>query len=171
MPSLEITSDDLKPVDRTVHARLTTRIQDPYDFKYDLAALLTEFRSITRRIDDLTPRIVAAMKVITKDEAPEIPLRDIAEYVVKRSGVLMVDIRAPRRATKIVRARFVAMYLCKILTSKSYSEIGRYFGQKDHSTVMHGVSRVTEMMAEDEAFAEEIAACARAIREDIPKHD
>ena len=52
------------------------------------------------------------------------------------------EITSPRRDPKIVRPRMVAMYLARDLTNKSYPEIGRAFGNRDHTTVMHAVDKV-----------------------------
>ncbi len=61
-----------------------------------------------------------------------------------------------RRSRVVARPRQVAMYLAKKLTSKSLPEIGRKFGGKDHTTVMHAVKRIEELMAADSEFAQDI---------------
>jgi chromosomal replication initiator protein len=55
------------------------------------------------------------------------------------------------------------MYLAKQLTSKSLPDIGRNFGDRDHTTVMHAVSRVTELMGQDAAFAEDVELLRRVL--------
>ena len=62
-----------------------------------------------------------------------------------------------------VFARQVAMYLAKQLTSRSLPEIGRRFGNRDHTTVMHAVSRVAELMQQDPAFAEDVELLRRML--------
>jgi chromosomal replication initiator protein len=61
-----------------------------------------------------------------------------------------------RLARAVARPRQVAMYLAKHLTQRSLPEIGRKFGNRDHTTVIHAVERVTKLMAEDPAFAEDV---------------
>ena len=61
-----------------------------------------------------------------------------------------------RRSRAVARPRQVAMFLSKRLTSKSLPEIGRKFGGKDHTTVMHAVKRVEELMGADNEFAQDI---------------
>ena len=68
-----------------------------------------------------------------------------------------------RRARAIARPRQVAMYLAKQLTSRSLPEIGRKFGNRDHTTVMHAVSRIAELMAADPAFAEDVELLRRML--------
>ena len=55
------------------------------------------------------------------------------------------------------------MYLAKQLTSRSLPEIGRKFGNRDHTTVMHAVSRITELMERDVAFAEDVELLRRML--------
>jgi chromosomal replication initiator protein len=55
------------------------------------------------------------------------------------------------------------MYLAKQLTSRSLPEIGRKFGNRDHTTVMHAVSRVAELMERDAAFAEDVELLRRML--------
>jgi len=55
------------------------------------------------------------------------------------------------------------MYLAKQLTSKSLPDIGRHFGDRDHTTVMHAVARVTELIAQDAAFAEDVDLLRRML--------
>ena len=61
-----------------------------------------------------------------------------------------------RRTQTIARPRQIAMYLSKMLTTKSYPEIGNSFGGRDHTTVMHAVKRVEELMARDQEFADDV---------------
>jgi len=70
-------------------------------------------------------------------------LRDIQEAVSAYSGVRMDEIISPRRQSEIVKSRQIAMLLCKTLTKRSYPEIGRNFGGRDHTTVLHAVRKQT----------------------------
>jgi chromosomal replication initiator protein len=55
------------------------------------------------------------------------------------------------------------MYLAKQLTTRSLPEIGRKFGNRDHTTVMHAVSRITELMSADSSFAEDVEMLRRML--------
>jgi chromosomal replication initiator protein len=68
-----------------------------------------------------------------------------------------------RRSRNIARPRQVAMYLSKQLTEKSLLDIGRHFGDRDHTTVMHAIARVTALIETDAAFAEDIEMLRRLL--------
>ncbi len=87
-------------------------------------------------------------KKVTIDEIQ----KRVAEHYHMRLG----DMSSARRARAVARPRQVAMYLAKQLTSRSLPEIGKRFGNRDHTTVMHAVSRVTELIGADAGFAEDV---------------
>ena len=68
-----------------------------------------------------------------------------------------------RRARAVARPRQVAMYLAKQLTSRSLPEIGRKFGNRDHTTVMHAVRRVEELRTDDNSFNEDVELLQRML--------
>jgi len=72
--------------------------------------------------------------------------------------VTLTDMVSKRRARVIARPRQVAMYLCKQMTKRSLPDIGRRFGGRDHTTVMHAVKRIKQLRAEDATFNAQIEA-------------
>jgi chromosomal replication initiator protein len=68
-----------------------------------------------------------------------------------------------RRSRAVARPRQVAMYLSKQLTSRSLPEIGRAFGGRDHTTVMHAVRKIEELVKTDSAFAEDVELLTRML--------
>jgi chromosomal replication initiator protein len=86
-----------------------------------------------------------------------VSIEDIQKRVAEHYNIRLTDMSSARRARSVARPRQVAMYLAKHLTQRSLPEIGRRFGNRDHTTVMHAVSRVAELMAEDAAFAEDVS--------------
>ena len=68
-----------------------------------------------------------------------------------------------RRSRIVARPRQVAMYLSKVHTPKSLPEIGRLFGGRDHTTVMHAVKKVEELCQLDSAFADHIKVLKRSL--------
>jgi chromosomal replication initiator protein len=68
----------------------------------------------------------------------------------------VVDMCSPRRMGGLVRPRHIAMYLARKLTIRSLPEIGRLFGGRDHTTVLHAVRRIEKLRAEDPAVDEQI---------------
>ena len=78
--------------------------------------------------------------------------REVARYYNIRQS----EMHSKRRARGIVRPRQVAMYLAKDLTNHSYPQIGSRFGGRDHTTVMHAVRKVEDLIAEDKQFADDV---------------
>lgn len=78
--------------------------------------------------------------------------RQVADYY----NIKLSDLLSSRRARQVARPRQVAMYLCKHLTSKSLPSIGRKFGGRDHTTVMHAVKRIDELRQTDSVLDEDI---------------
>ena len=93
---------------------------------------------------------------ILKAHDRRVTIEEIQKRVAEHFSIRLTDMSSARRARAVARPRQVAMYLAKQLTSRSLPEIGRKFGNRDHTTVMHAVSRVTELMAVDAAFAEDV---------------
>jgi chromosomal replication initiator protein len=86
----------------------------------------------------------------------QVSVDDIQKRVAAHYGVRVAEMFSARRARNIARPRQVAMYLAKILTSLSYPEIGRQFGGRDHTTVMHAVRSIEGLMASDSGMAEDV---------------
>ena len=85
-----------------------------------------------------------------------VSIEEIQRKVADHYNIRLTDMSSARRARNVARPRQVAMYLAKQLTQRSLPEIGRRFGNRDHTTVMHAVSRVAELMAADAGFAEDV---------------
>ncbi|MGG5888880.1 chromosomal replication initiator protein DnaA [Falsiroseomonas sp. HC035] len=92
-----------------------------------------------------------------------VTIEEIQKRVAEHYNIRLTDMSSPRRARAVARPRQVAMYLAKQLTSRSLPEIGRRFGGRDHTTVMHAVSRVAELMQADSAFAEDVELLRRML--------
>jgi chromosomal replication initiator protein len=90
-------------------------------------------------------------------------IEDIQRKVAEHYNMRVSDMHSPRRARAIARPRQVAMFLAKQLTSRSLPEIGRKFGGRDHTTVMHAVSKVEELCQKDSAFREDIDLLRRML--------
>lgn len=92
-------------------------------------------------------------------------VEDILRKVTDHYNIRMSDMVGPRRHRSIARPRQIAMYLCKELTSKSYPEIGRAFGGRDHTTVMHGIKQVTKLLETDNDIQQDVKMLMRALEE------
>ena len=86
----------------------------------------------------------------------QVSIGEIKREVARHYNIRLDEMHSRRRSRNIVRPRQVAMYLSKTLTSNSYPEIGQHFGGRDHTTVMHAVSRVEEMLSDDPLLAEDM---------------
>lgn len=80
----------------------------------------------------------------------------IARETTKFYGATLMDMYSARRTANIVRPRQIAMYLAKTMTLKSLPEIGRQFGGRDHTTILHAVRKIERLVCVDERLADEI---------------
>jgi chromosomal replication initiator protein len=128
-----------------IASRISTNIRE-------LEGALTRvvaFSSLTAR-----PMTVELAQEVLKDvfpqgERPEISVEQIQQTVVDRFGMSMQELTGDRRSQQIVYPRQVAMYLCRELTDSSLPKIGRQFGGRDHTTVIHATSKIAKLIRED----------------------
>lgn len=93
----------------------------------------------------------------------KVTIDEIIRKVADHYNLRMTDILSPRRARSVARPRQVAMFLAKTLTTKSLPEIGRRFGGRDHTTVIHAVRRIEELRAHDNQIAEDVELLRRML--------
>jgi chromosomal replication initiator protein len=93
-----------------------------------------------------------------------ITIDEIQRKVAEHYTLRLDDMFSARRSRNVARPRQVAMYLCKKLTPRSLPEIGRKFGGRDHTTVMHAVRKVEELVGGDVAFADEVKILTRKLK-------
>jgi chromosomal replication initiator protein len=101
---------------------------------------------------------------ILKAHDRRLTIEEIQRKVAEHYNIRLTDMSSARRARAVARPRQVAMWLAKQLTQRSLPEIGRKFGNRDHTTVMHAVSRIAELMARDAAFAEDVELLRRMLQ-------
>jgi chromosomal replication initiator protein len=92
-----------------------------------------------------------------------VTIDEVQKRVAEHFNIRLADMHSARRARAVARPRQVAMYLCKQLTPRSLPEIGRKFGGRDHTTVMHAVRKIEELMAADRALAEDVELLKRML--------
>jgi chromosomal replication initiator protein len=92
-----------------------------------------------------------------------VKIEDIQRVVSKHFNVSKQDLLSSRRTRSIVWPRQIAMYLAKSLTLRSLPEIGRRFGGRDHTTVLHAVRKVEEQIGNDEALVQEVELLKRML--------
>ena len=93
----------------------------------------------------------------------KITIEEIQRKVSEHYNIRLSDMIGPKRLRTYARPRQIAMYLSKNLTSRSLPEIGRRFGGRDHTTVMHGVKRIEELKIQDGQVAEDVEILRRAL--------
>jgi chromosomal replication initiator protein len=94
-----------------------------------------------------------------------IKIDDILKIVGRHYNVAKADLLSPRRSRTVVVPRQIGMYLAKKLTSRSLPEIGRRFGGRDHSTVLHAVRKIDEQVRVDEKLAKDVALLIRLMEQ------
>ncbi|WP_370576986.1 chromosomal replication initiator protein DnaA [Shinella sp. PSBB067] len=111
------------------------------------------------RVDELLGHLVAA------GEPRRVRIEDIQRVVAKHYNVSRQELVSNRRTRVIVKPRQIAMYLSKTLTPRSFPEIGRRFGGRDHTTVLHAVRKIEELISGDTKLSHEIELLKRLINE------
>jgi chromosomal replication initiator protein len=92
-----------------------------------------------------------------------ISIEEVIRTVAKHYGVKAAELKSPKRAKPITRARQIAMYLCRELTSESFPEIGSRFGGRDHATVIHGVNKITALLEVDSDLQREMKLLGKSL--------
>lgn len=92
-----------------------------------------------------------------------VTIEEIQKRVAEYYNIKLSEMSSARRAQMVARPRQVAMYLAKQLTSRSLPEIGRKFGNRDHTTVMHAVKRIDQLRQADAGFAEDVELLRRML--------
>jgi chromosomal replication initiator protein len=144
-----------------------------------LEFLASKIASNVRELEGALNRLIAHAELVgrpvTLDAAMELlsdllrandrrlTIEDIQKKVAEHYGIRLSDMHSPRRARPVARPRQMAMYLCKQLTTHSLPEIGRKFGGRDHTTIIHGVRKIEELMASDPALRDDFEQLKRAI--------
>lgn len=98
------------------------------------------------------------------DVSRPVTAEEIIAATAAAYGFAVADLRGPSRKQPLVRCRQVAMYLCRELTDLSLPKIGALFGGRDHTTVMHGVDKITTMLTSDPHIFEKVTALSQQLR-------
>lgn len=118
-----------------------------------------DISSNMQRVDELLGHLTQ------KGEPKRIRIEEIQRVVARHYNVSKQDLLSNRRTRSIVRPRQVAMYLAKMMTLRSLPEIGRRFGGRDHTTVLHAVRKIEEIMGGDSKLGQELELLKRLIDE------
>ena len=94
----------------------------------------------------------------------KLTIEEIQRKVAEHYNIRLSDMIGPKRLRAIARPRQVAMYLAKQLTPRSLPEIGRRFGGRDHTTIMHGVRKIEDLMSTDSQLSDDLLRLRRALQ-------
>lgn len=154
MPNAEVGADVVEFLARTI-SRNVRELEGGLNKLLAYAQLTGKPVSKTLAEEQLSDILSACRRRITIDEIQ----RTVCEYYrIDRS-----EMASKRRARAVVRPRQVAMYLAKVMTPRSYPEIGRKFGGRDHSTVIHAVKLVEGLRAQDDEIDNDVRALLRQL--------
>jgi len=178
---------DLHPTDYELRLGILQEKVQNYRLKYtdlDIANGVLEFlaHKITtnvRVLEGALTRLFAFSSLvgrqITLDMAQEsladilrasdrkVTMDEIMKKICHYYNVRMSDLLSPRRSRNIARPRQMAMYLSKNMTSRSYPEIGKQFGNRDHTTVMHAVRKIEELKSQDSQVSDDAELLRRML--------
>ncbi len=104
------------------------------------------------------------LKDLLRTNSRKITIDEIQKKVTEHYNIRLSDMHSPRRSRSIARPRQVAMYLAKSITTRSLPEIGRKFGGRDHTTVIHAIKTIEEIMVNDPNLAEDIEILTRILQ-------
>ena len=108
---------------------------------------------------------IAIRDLIRNREPKRVKIEDIQKLVASHYNVSRSDILSERRTAAVVKPRQIAMYLAKVLMLRSLPEIGRRFGGRDHTTVLHAVRKIEKLLGEDTGLHDEVELLKRMLQE------
>ena len=111
------------------------------------------------RIDEILGHIYRS------GEPKRVRIEDIQRIVARHYNVSKTELLSNRRTRTIVKPRQIAMYLAKVMTPRSLPEIGRRFGGRDHTTVLHAVRKIEDLSGSDNTLAQELELLRRLIND------
>jgi chromosomal replication initiator protein len=156
-PGLDISEPILEYVAQSV-------VSNGRDLEGALNRLVAQWQ-FTRQPVTLASAEITLRDLVGAREPRRVRIEDIQRVVARHYNVSKSDLLSSRRTRTIVRPRQVAMYLAKVLTPRSLPEIGRRFGGRDHTTVLHAVRKIEALVGNDKTLAEEVELLKRMIDE------
>ncbi|MCO5082157.1 MAG: chromosomal replication initiator protein DnaA [Rhizobiaceae bacterium] len=154
--SISISEEVLQHVARTVtgSGRELEGAFNQLVFRQSLEPQIT-----VERIDEILGHIYRS------GEPKRVRIEDIQRIVARHYNVSKTELLSNRRTRTIVKPRQIAMYLSKVMTPRSLPEIGRRFGGRDHTTVLHAVRKIEDLSSGDNTLAQELELLRRLINE------
>ena len=119
--------------------------------------------SLTQTAITVETAELAIRDLVRTREPKRVKIEDIQKLVATHYNVSRADILSSRRTANVVRPRQIAMYLSKVLTLRSLPEIGRRFGGRDHTTVLHAVRKIEGLTGSDRSLSDEVELLKRML--------
>ena len=163
----KVNTDGIHVPDEEVLTSIAGRVSSNIRELEGALTRVVAFSSLTGR-----PMTVALAEDVLRDvfpqgEAPEVSIRRIQETVSEKFGLSVPELVSARRSQNVAYPRQVAMYLSRELTDSSLPKIGKEFGGRDHTTVIHATSKIAGMIREDRSvynLVQELTARIKQVR-------
>ncbi len=173
---------DIEPPDFEMRTAIILKKAEKFgfDISIEIAKAIAEKEQDVRSLEGALLRIVTQASTGKQELTPEMALRmlngkkenitglfhseDIVKTACEFYAIKPTQLKGPRRTASLVRARQVTMYLLQKELGLTLSEIGNILGGRDHTTIMHGVEKVENMLKEIPSFSEEIQGITQTLR-------
>ena len=121
--------------------------------------------SLNKRPITVEEAALSIQDLISEEQNRQIMIEDVLRTISGHFNVTKQDILSSRRHKTIVYPRQIGMYLAKVLTTRSLPEIGRKFGGRDHTTVLHAVRKIEKLIKTDPSIKDSITTLENSLKE------
>lgn len=165
-PSFELRTAILLIKSKALHLQLDIEMAKTIAAKVDSArkieGILNSLRSsIELKGQELNPELIEHTLIEEADQKRPLlnaQIQDVIKTVANHYRLKQQAIKGKSRKKRLVRARHVAMYVCKEYLHEPYAEIGRWFSDRDHSSVLHAYHKINDLLEEDGVIQQEVSA-------------
>jgi chromosomal replication initiator protein len=145
----KVTTDGLAIADPEVLTFIASRVTSNIRELEGALTRVLAFSSLTGRLLDVALAEHVLRDIYPHGETPAVTIQSIQEAVSDRFGLSVTELVSPRRSQAVAYPRQVAMYLSRELTDSSLPKIGKEFGGRDHTTVIHATTKITRLISAD----------------------
>ena len=153
-----------QPVPEDVLEFIASRVVDNIRELEGALTRVTAYAALTHQPIDLDMAVDVLQDLGEIQATAPISTGRILSLTAEAFGVTVTDLESPSRRQPLARARQVAMYLCRDLTDLSLPKIGAVFGGRDHTTALHGINKIRDLMTTDEETFEQVTALLQSLR-------
>ena len=153
-----------QPVPEPVLEFIASRVVDNIRELEGALTRVTAYAALTHQPIDLDMAMDVLQDLGEDQATAPVSTGRILALTAEAYGVTVTDLESPSRRQPLARARQIAMYLCRDLTDLSLPKIGALFGGRDHTTALHGINKIRDMMTTDEEVFENVTALLQSLR-------